>query len=427
MQQEGVARVFEVQKSGPLSFDHNCVTQSAADALKVCRIEKELKYGEDFTTKVMGNNIAIVPLKPLKENQAYLYVTTDKIQDTYNRPIAGSSIFNILRTDEFLSNPDQRALQAAVHSYDDKLADAGVDIKTITYEGMFTTQSINDVLEVTKAQMASDFAALYSVPTDGTVPNFCNINGFEKLLHPYAPTFDCSSFKQEFNDDGTPMDAYQALGRNDALDVLYTNALVYSINVTLPIFNECSSVKCTDANGELTTNGRWHAYGDSPLLVLAALENGKLTGDEFASQAKDQGHELTVQQVLADPSKLVGLSFTVKDADGNDVPLDPNKLLTRYNPLPAVVDHATVKMQITIPRDKDPQNYADGIDIPDNGFPVVIGMHGISAVKEVSYAFSGIFSDAQNGNTPLATVTIDMPLHGERSFRLSDDANSHTM
>ena len=417
VEQEGVARVFEVQKSGPLSFDSNCITQSAADALKVCRIEKELKYGEDFTTQVQGNNIAIVPLKPLKENQAYLYVTTDKIQDTYNRPIAGSSTFNILRSDDQLQTEAQQALQAAVHNYDKVLDDAGVNIKSITYAGMFTTQSINNVLEVTKAQMASDFAALYLPSEDNPTPDVCNINGLEKLFHPYAPTFDCSSFKQVFNDDSSPMDAYQALGRSGLVDEIYKNALVYSINVTLPIFNECSSVKCTDDQGNLMINGRWHAFGDSPLIVISALQSGKLTKDDFAQQAEDQGRKLTAQQAIDNPSSLVGLSFTVKDENGDDVDLDPNKLLTRYNPLPAVVDHATVKLQITIPRDKD---YDGGVDIPAKGFPVVIGMHGISAVKEMSYAFSGIFSNAQReGNSPLATVTIDMPLHGERSFRKS--------
>ncbi len=428
VEQEGVARVFEVQKNGPLSFDPDCVTQSAADALKVCRIEKELKYGEDFTTQVMGNEIAIVPLKPLKENQVYLYVTTDKIQDTYNRPVAGSSTFNILRTDEQLPSADQRALQAAVHTYDQKLSEAGVDPRTITYAGMFTTQSVNNVLEVTKAQMASDFAALYSDPA-----NICNITPEMRRAHPYAPTFDCASFQQLFNEDKSPMDAYQALGRSGHFDGFYTNALVYSINVTLPIFNECSSVSCTDADGNLLRNGRWHALGDSPLTVISALQSGRLTSDEFVAQASRQGRDLTVQDAIANPSTLVGLSFKVKDENGNDVDLDPNKLLTRYNPLPAIVGHETTKLQITIPRDKNPHqdNQGEsGHDIPDTGFPVVIGMHGISAVKEMSYVFSGIFSNAQESGDeseekqPLATATIDMPLHGERSFRISSDAGA---
>ena len=432
VEQSGVARVFAVQKSGPLAFDPNCKTEAAADALKVCRIEQELTYGVDFITKVVGNQIAIVPLKPLKQNQSYLYVITDKILDTYNRPISGSATFNVLKTDSVLPSADQRALQAAVHSYDDNLSSNGVDAKTITYASMFTTQSINSVIEATKAKMAADYQK-------GIITG--NFGPYSPQLVPLDDSNSNIYVKQVMNEDGTPktaVDVVQGVTNLIARSIL-SNALIYKARIKLPVFSSCSSVKCLDSNGNLTINGYWLAQGDSPLMVLSALSSGKLSQADFAAGLGD----VDPTMAIANPRLLVGKRFYF--GGDHNKPVDPQRLLTRYNPLPAAqLDengnfvYETVDVQITIPKEVDnplpDQNYV----IPDTGYPISIGMHGIGTIKETNLAYSGVFAAnlppelepilKQLGinikdKSPVATITIDQPLHGERSFIKPDNTS----
>ena len=444
VQQAGAIRLFEVQRSGPLAFVGSCKTADSADSIKVCKIEKELTYGVDFETRVVGNQIDIVPLKPLKQNHSYLYVFTDKIIDSYERPIAGSATFNILKSDSSLPSKDQRDLQAAVHSYDKHLSENGVDPLTVTYSSMFTTQSISNVIDVTKAKMAADFGAGFN--SDGSV------NG---NFGPYAPTLvpvglldngKPKFVEQVLNDDDTPKTAADALNFGDnippetatKLKLILSNAMIYHAKLKLPIFSACSSVKCLDADGTtLSINGRWKAAGDSPLAVLSAVQNGTLSVTDFETQAKAQG-VVDPQKARSTPSLLVGKHFTLPDGS----PVDKNKLLTRYNPLPAIqLDengqplYETVDVQITIPKEQhNPLSILDfDSPIPNAGYPISIGMHGIGTVRQTSLVYSGIFAanipeelkpflkqqfglDIQD-KKPVATITIDMPLHGERSFR----------
>ena len=439
--QDGVARVFEVQRHGPLAFDKSCLTESSNDSLLVCKVEKELKYGDDFTTQVVGNQIVIVPLKPLKQNQSYLYAITDKVLDTYNRPIAGSATFNVLKSDASLPSADQQALQAAIHSYDKSLDQNGVDPKTVIYSSMFTTQSISNVVDAIKAKMAKDYQKGFPGGTRD-----------DSKFGPYAPqlvslgTSDGSPIyvEQVLKDDGTPKTAADVVELGDNPDPIVTqilsNALLYHAKIKLPIYSACSSVKCLKADEEtFDTDGWWKAAGDSPLAVLSAVQSGALPQADFVSQAVAQG--VDPQKALINPSLLVGKQFTLPDGS----PVDKNKLLTRYNPLPAIqVDknghlvYETVDVQITIPKDvnnpidngvpENPFRYP----IPDTGYQVSIGMHGIGLIRQTALTYAGIFAanlptdlsqllglNVQD-KTPVATIAIDMPLHGERSFRKAD-------
>ncbi|MCL1076731.1 lipase [Parashewanella spongiae] len=410
VQQPGAVRVFEATTGGPLSSDPEC---TSAPSLTACKLGDELQFGVDFVTAVSGSSIAIVPIKPLKAEQSYLYVTTDKIMDSEGRSIAASATYNLLKLDlatQPLGSDAQKQLQGVVNNYENSLQAAhDVDPDSITYAGMFTTQSIGKVLEVTKAKMAQDFLAGLPVAAGGQGGDF----------GPYAPLVMPRSVKPLFNGDGSIKNAADVLGIEDPLQRgLLESALVFTAKLRLPIFSACSSQKC-GTRAAPDVNGMWHAQGDSPIAVLSALQSGKLTQAEYGAQAVAQGISDPVA-ALSNPALLVGKQF--KLADGTSV--DTQKQLTRFNPLPALqLDengapvYETVDVQITIPK------LAEGETPPAGGFPVAIAMHGLGAAKESNLAFSGLFALSDDEKSEVATISIDMPLHNKRSF--SGDGSSN--
>ncbi|MCB9915350.1 MAG: hypothetical protein H6828_09395 [Planctomycetes bacterium] len=82
-------------------------------------------------------------------------------------------------------------------------------------------------------------------------------------------------------------------------------------------------------------------------------------------------------------------------------PGDPDRNVTRYNPLPLETGAETVPVLITLP------NGASGQTQPGGGWPVVIFQHGITRNRSDLLALADAL--AQQG---LAAVAIDMPLHG---------------
>ncbi|MGB0893585.1 MAG: VolA/Pla-1 family phospholipase [Parashewanella sp.] len=403
VKQEGALRVFEATASGPLSSDASCKGNTP---LTACKVGNELKYGVDFVTNVAGSKIAIVPIKPLKPGSSYLYVVTNKVQDTDNRPIGSSATYNVLKLDvkkNPLGTEQQRLLQTVVNSYEQGVNAKGVDPASIIYSGLYTTQSVPNVIEVTKAKMAQDFAA--GLQPGGTFGPYA-----PRLVSPPQPVMNGSDIKtaeDQIDPDKKLPSLFQAV---------LGNALVYKAKVRLPLYSQCSSVSCIK-DGKPLVDGRWQAHGDSPIAVLNAVRTGKLSQADFAKQAVAQGIK-NPAAALTNPALLVGKKFNF--ADGK--PVDPVKHLTKFNPLPQIRGYETVDVQITIPKLSADQR-------PAKGFPVTIGMHGLGASKEMVLIYSGLFATINDNNakvpldSPLATIAIDMPLHGERSFAAGDDKN----
>ena len=155
--QPGAVRMFEATVGGALSSDAEC---KSAPSVSACKVGEELQFGVDFVSKASGNKVAIVPIKPLKAGQSYIYVTTDLIQDSLGRGIAPSTTYGLLKLDfetQQLETEQQKMLQYLVNSYEKGVAAThGVDPESISFSGLFTTQSVADVYETTKLLMASN-------------------------------------------------------------------------------------------------------------------------------------------------------------------------------------------------------------------------------------------------------------------------------
>lgn len=384
--QPGAVRMFEATVGGPLSSDPEC---KAKPSVSACKVGAELQFGVDFVSTASGNKVVIVPLKPLKAGQSYIYATTNLIQDSEGRGIAPSTTYGLLKMDIDtlpLETPDQLMLQTLVNSYEKGIAAAhNVDTSTISYAGLFTTQSVASVYETTKLLMAQGA--------------------------PYAP-----SFAQMPTPTGITVAQAAGLGPEDgAAYVVSSLADVYTAKIKLPIYGDCSSVGCLSSTGQPLINGHWKAQGDSPVSVLLALQAGTLSQTNFGMQAVANGIA-NPADALANPALMAGKTWLLDDG----TPADKTKHLTKFNPIPAIKGYETVSVLISMPNAARLADFyqQQGLTFtpPTSGWPTTIALHGLGGGKEMSLAYAGSY--AAMG---VATMAIDMPLHGARSFDANGD------
>ncbi|MCL1046122.1 lipase [Shewanella electrodiphila] len=387
--QPGAVRMFEATVGGALSTDPECAAELT---LSACKVGDELQFGVDFVAQASGNSIAIVPIKPLKSNQSYIYATTSLIQDSAGRAIEPSSTYNLLKLDidtDPLATDEQLLLQGLVNSYEKGIAaEHGVDPETVSYSGLFTTQSVADVYETSKLLMASS--------------------------DPYKPSFVQLPMPMD-NGFGGVVTVAQAAGLTEADGLAYVVsdiAEIYTAVIRLPIFGDCSSVSCVIpiVDGAPTApNGRWFAQGDSPVSVLLALEAGTMSVANFSSQAVAQGVDPAA--ALQNPALMAGKSWMLDD--GTDA--DTTKHLTKFNPIPAIMGYENVNVQITLPNAAKLAAFSAQAGLPfvapTNGWPTTMALHGLGGTKQMALAYAGTYAAAG-----IATIAIDMPLHGDRSY-----------
>jgi Pla-1/cef family extracellular lipase len=377
--QAGAVRLFEATVGGALSADPEC---KAATSVSACKVGAELEYGVDFITVGSGTKIAIIPIKPLKAKQSYIYATTKLIQDSESRAIEASTTYNLLKLDietQKLETPSQILLQTLVNSYEKGMAtEHGVDSTEITYSGLFTTQSVADVYETSKLLMASSA--------------------------PYKPSFVTPPTAMGI----TVAQALQMTPSTDLSYVMANMANLFTATIRVPMYGNCSSVSCSDVNG------RWAAQGDSPLAVLLAVQAGTMSTAHFATQAMAQGVDPVAAQT--NPALLAGKTFTLNDGTA----ADKTKHLTKFNPIPAIKGYENIKVQITMPDGAKLAAFmaAQGQTFvpPTNGWPTTMALHGLGGGKEMALAYAGTYAAAG-----IATIAMDMPLHGERSFDANND------
>ncbi|MFB2759485.1 VolA/Pla-1 family phospholipase [Shewanella xiamenensis] len=384
--QPGAVRMFEATVGGALSSDPEC---KAKPSVSACKVGAELQFGVDFVSTASGNKVVIIPLKPLKAGQSYIYATTKLIQDSEGRGIAPSTTYGTLKMDINtlpLETPDQLMLQTLINSYEKGIAAAhNVDTSTITYSGLFTTQSVANVYETTKLLMARGA--------------------------PYAP-----SFAQMPTPTGLTVALAAGLKPADGMAYVVSNlADVYTAKIKLPIYGDCSSVSCLSAEGKPLINGSWKAQGDSPVSVLLALQAGTLSQTNFGMQAVANGIA-NPADALANPSLMAGKTWLLDDGTA----VDKTKHLTKFNPIPAIKGYETVPVLISMPNATKLAAFyqQQGLTFtpPTSGWPTTIALHGLGGGKEMSLAYAGSY--AAMG---VATVAIDMPLHGARSFDANGD------
>ncbi|TLU67531.1 lipase [Thalassotalea litorea] len=335
-----------------------------------CAPRAKLVLGEDFIVQAAGNDLAIVPLKPLKAKTTYVLALTDRLMDTEGLSIAPSSTYELIRTDISTPLPDATlfALQAQTNSFESIAEGYGIQRDSIIYTAAFTTQSIEDSVMVTKELLAASLnpaTQLFPTPVVGV--------------------------------QNTGLTAAQALGFAPAtqLGQLFASAKLHMGQVTLPYYL---------GTGLESTTQPWKAMCDSG-AVLAAVDPSMLPAEPVSA------------------TDGACMQFGLRDLP--EFGLDPERNITKFNPIPKLAELQNVEVQMTIP-DVAQANMvrpAFGMEPdlvePANGWPVVILQHGITGNKGQMLALSGILSAAG-----YATVAIDHPLHASRGVDLTGDGNN---
>lgn len=395
----GSVRVFEAVM-GASTSDADCVADKVARG-HACKIVNELTFGVDFVTSASDDNVAVVPLQPLKAATTYIVAMTDSLLDNNGDAVAPSTTYELVRQDIStlpLGNADQLALQSVINSFETALVGEGVSQENIIYTMAMTTQSIQNVSQVLKSVMLSQ------IP--GTTPILGAITD-------------------------TGYNAANLLGLDpDTTGVVPSFADVYKSTLTMPYYLDTPNADNCALSLDMATTcsslfSWWKAMGDSPVTVLGALQSGVLSQESFAAQAIQQGADPA--ELLADPSKLVGMNFNLQVSETVSIALDQSRHLTQYNPLPKVMSYPTIDVAVTMPdvaringlrmlQKGAPLTAEETLTKPAAGWPVMIYSHGITTHKETVYAIAGTLA-----NAGIATVAIDHPYHGSRGIDLNDD------
>jgi len=374
LEAQGSIRVFETIQGGS-DVSAGC---AAANPAAVCAVTGELQHGTDFIVKATGEgSVAVVPLRPFKPATGYLVVLTNNIQDSLGRDVKPSQTYTLMKRDAE-ENPvsgdaSALALQGLVNSYEGALAQYGVDPEGVIYSSNFTTQSVGEVLGVTKSLLGQQVAAS-NPPVMQAAPQ---------------------GYRLDVVLSGAGIEDPNALAAASA-------AKVYGGQVDLPYYSPLPSAE----NPTAPLTGRWTAQCDSPAAILNGLQAGEI----------DPAAEGISAEMVDDPSLMLPPNACF-DIEG----VDEERHLTKYNPVPEKQGDQTVEAFVTIPdlataNGVRAQMGLEPLTAPENGWPVVIFQHGITGEKENAAAIAGTFAVAG-----FATVAIDHPLHGGRAFDVDGD------
>jgi Pla-1/cef family extracellular lipase len=377
-------RIFEAVMGGDAN-DSDCTAVTRGLA---CKVVGELTFGVDFVTQASGNNISVIPMKPLKAETTYLMVMTNNLSDNNGKAVAGSTTYELARQDINtlpLGNASQLALQGAINSYEAALVAGGVDSETIIYTAAMTTQSTTRVLSTVKAVMAAGVPQMVANAQQGI---------------PAIGVADTGISVATVLDGLIP----------DSLIPLYSAANYIRGSVTLPYYSGVPSAE----NPLAPVNDWWRARCDSG-ATLAGL--AATNPDAIPAGPLDENDGFCMNFGLRDLSSVVAI--------------DTERNLTKFNPIPATSTMMPIDVQMTTP-DLAVANAVrasmslPALEEPAGGWPVAMLVHGITSTKEQMLPITGLLS-----LYGIATIAIDQPLHGSRGFDLSgngvDDINTSSV
>lgn len=364
--------------------------------------EKVLTLGSDFNaiTSAATDTLTILPTSDLAPSSEYIVVITDEMTDANGNPVGTSTSYASLKSTNKDFTGTALEKPATVIKGVEKLAKAAGANSPIVYSTWFSTQSVGDSLNYTKLATAAGFNAgsLAAVWKAGANPNNAD------LLDSY--TIDITSTQ----DYDTALDAdaqfTQYFDPNDANNIKATlkttfngvNVNVSKGTIKLPYYLE------TDSNWN---SQPFESATPSLAKVLNALQDPEQKAT-IAAQLAEAGVDIAVLSgddktlITEELFKLAGVTLT--KADGSQ--LDPERIITRYSPVPQIKSVQEVPFLLFTPA------------TVDSTTKLTVYQHGISSAKENAYFFAPNFTSANQ-----AVMAIDLPLHGERSLDVERSAN----
>ncbi len=423
----GAVRIFEGAIGGDLN-DADCTT---APPISGCKVYQELTFGVDFVTQARGNDVVVVPLKPLKGSTSYYVVVTDMLKASNGDSLKGSTSYESLSADINtlpLATESQLTLQGLINSYEAVVStQGGVNKDSIIFTYTFTTQSTTEILETAKQLAIAPFATALAggmppqqaaqflpvIPVnEGAAPTAFEVLAPSLLGDNYAQLnavglTTCSGLIAAVSNPQSPLNA-------TAMSVFpsvapFCAASLKQGTIDLPYYLDPAD----------PLNGRWSAACTNG-LALQTIGAEAIQGLLASGTITAGPNNALCQQ--ASGGQLLDLDLT-------NLGLRDLRHVTRYSPIVARKGSnedgtETLNVQITVP-DINVVNLIASLPgtgvspiaaVPEAGWPVVILQHGITSKKEDFLAITGALSLAG-----YATVAIDHPLHGSRGFTIDGD------
>ncbi|WP_338455889.1 VolA/Pla-1 family phospholipase [Aeromonas veronii] len=377
---------------------------------------KPLVYGTDFVVTGGDGKLNLVPLKPLNPSSYYMIVATDALKDSRGTPLKAGGDYSSFKSTAGATTQEQTingliSLQEGLFK-----AATGITSDRVIFSDWFATQSGADVLLAVKSAAASvlkspslDAAALWKQDARGntSLPATYTINGLnggvdfltQLANEPFLPQDQKDALTAAFG-VGTPLNGVAQLTK------------VYTGTVKLPYFLSTPAIA---GSWDKAKTQSWHGAIPSLYAIANALKAGDtevigglvgagvdpaLLGELIADPSRQS-------ELLTEASKLIGMTLT-----SGGKPLDAERNIGRFNPLPTLTEVQSVPLRIFAPT----TNLSTVTD-------VIIYQHGVTSIKENSYALAlgqiGAGLDP-SVNKVVAVVVIDHPLHGERGYALSN-------
>lgn len=377
---------------------------------------KPLVYGTDFVVTGGDGKLNLVPLKPLNPSSYYMVVATDALKDSRGTPLKAGGDYSSFKSTAGATTQEQTingliSLQEGLFK-----AATGITSDRVIFSDWFATQSGADVLLAVKSAAASvlkspslDAAALWKQDAKGntSLPATYTINGLnggvdfltQLANEPFLPQDQKDALTAAFG-VGTPLNGVAQLTK------------VYTGTVKLPYFLSTPAIA---GSWDKAKTQSWHGAIPSLYAIANALKAGDsevigglvgagvdpaLLGELIADPSRQS-------ELLTEASKLIGVTLT-----SGGKPLDAERNIGRFNPLPTLSEVQSVPLRIFAPT----TNLSTVTD-------VIIYQHGVTSIKENAYALAlgqiGAGLDP-SVNKVVAVVVIDHPLHGERGYALSN-------
>ncbi|WP_261883694.1 VolA/Pla-1 family phospholipase [Vibrio pelagius] len=390
-----VAGVYLLKLSGSLT---------SATAPTVTQV---LTLGTDFNvlSSAASDTFTIAFNDSLDASSEYVLALSNELTDVNGDPVGMSASYAALKsmtttyTEGSLAQA-QQVTRGVEQIFAGANAEGAITLDTqdIIYSTWFTTQSVGDTLFATKGATAM---GLSGTGLNDIWKGSAKADDVD-LSTAYGMQFvSTKDFTTALNED-EDFDKYIAGG--DATEIAKAKGAINSMYAT-----SGASVNVSEGFVQLPHYlekgaANWSSQPFESAMPSLAKVSGALGNSteqaNIVTQLMAAGIDPTLLATSqAEQLKLIGLDLTLIDG----TPLDSERVITKYSPVPKVKSLETVEFLLFTPNGSDPKD-------------IVIYQHGITSAKENAYTFA--YNLAQAG---LAVLAIDLPIHGTRSL---DDMRS---
>ncbi|ODP98834.1 hypothetical protein BGL48_10170 [Salinivibrio sp. SS3] len=375
--------------------------------------EKVLTLGSDFNaiTSAATDTLTILPSSDLAPSSEYIVVITDEMTDINGDPVGTSTSYASLKstnkdfTGTALEKPATVIKGVEKLAKNDQFNPPIVDSDSaIVYSTWFSTQSVGDSLNYTKLATAAGFDAgnLAAVWKAGANPNNADLSDAYTIditgTQDYQTALNGDAQFTQYFDPNDENIKTKVIGAFNSNGVNLADVQVSTGTIKLPYYLE------TDSNWN---SQPFESATPSLAKVLNALQDPEQKAT-IAAQLAEAGVNIETltngeqSDIVNELFKLAGETLT--KADGSQ--LDPERIITRYSPVPQIKSVQEVPFLLFTPA------------TVDSNTKLTVYQHGITSAKENAYFFAPNFTSANQ-----AVMAIDLPLHGERSLDTKRSAN----